>query len=151
MHNEYLSLVKVTLRDIDSKGFMAEGDVVVMTDDDTKATIAIAAIKEFDHLLPMVSSIQGQTFHVPDIIYTVELPLVIGDMKDGAEDELVKLVADCEGHQEVLDELVRSVYDKKASDLNNEGPEGQIAELIQELGPQGLGEELANRLNQVED
>jgi hypothetical protein len=63
----------------------------------------------------------------------------------------VDLVRACEGHEDVLDGLVHDVYDKKAADVNNNGLDLQIEELIQELGPQGLGEELRDRLNEVED
>jgi hypothetical protein len=151
MATEYLSLVKVTLRDIDDKTYLGEGDVLVLTDTNDKQEITVAAIKEFDHANPMVSGMQTSVFHVADIRHTVELPRVISDMKPDTAEELVDLVRACEGHEDILDGLVHDVYDKKAADVNNNGLDLQIEELIQELGPQGLGEELRDRLNEVED
>ena len=151
MSNQYLSLVRITIRDVDSQDFVAEGKVLVVAENSEAAAISKDAIEEFDHQNPEVRRIQPQIVHVPEILQIVELPLVIHDMRPGAKAKLVELVEACGGYQDVLDELVHSVYGKKASDVNNGGPEEQVEELIQELGPQGLGEELADRLNQVNE
>ena len=150
MSNKYLSLVHVTLRDVDTCEFVGEAGVLVLTDTPDVMSIGAVATDRFDHYHPM-TRLQSQLVHEPRIVRTVELPFVNGDMSDKLWGELYNLVDDCEGSQDVLDCLVHDVYSKKASDLNNEGTELQLDALVDELGPQGLGEELCTRLNAQED
>ena len=148
---KYLTLALVTIRALDDQQFLGEGFVAVLTDGDKFEAIEAAAVAELDSQNPVVRHMQ--------VLHGVQIKAGPVEIREDGEahEELVNrlelFMEQCpdDAGDEILEQFVLDMYTRIAEDTNAGGMGGQLDFLVCQKDAMEVAQELADRINDLED